>query len=120
VTYGIKVSVAPGSEARLGNAESQACSISAKVLVAGNLIKGESHQQRPLTRKKDTDVAGFPDGGVAAGTTSEQSTKWRVSWPTTASLAMTFLKAADIFSCSLTNPCHVHAVLGSITYDLSD
>ena len=36
-TYGIKVSIAPGSVVRLGKGEAQTCSMSAYVFVAGNL-----------------------------------------------------------------------------------
>lgn len=59
---------------------------------------------------KKTYVAGLERAGTGIGTTSEQSMKPAVSCAITASLAMTALKADDIFSCSLTNPCHVHAL----------
>ena len=58
--------------------------------------------------------------GRGSGTTAEQSIKLSLSWPITESLAITSLKASDIFSCSLMKPCHVQAVRGSRAMRKSD
>lgn len=47
-------------------------------------------------------------GGM--GMTSEQSTIWLVSWPSTASFAIAAANADWSFAWSFTNDCHSHAV----------
>ena len=118
ITYGMMVSCAPGSVARLGKGEAHACSTSANVFVAGKLYHHQSISG--YNEREDAYVAGFPEAGTALGMTAEQSINFSGLLPITANLAMTLLKELDISSCSLMKLCHVQAVRGSRARRKSD
>ena len=61
-TYGIKVSVAPGSVARLGKGEAQTCSMSANVFVAGNLYLCQHPSQSENLSNRRCWLSGCWDG----------------------------------------------------------